>query len=69
MLHPSLGDDYHQYRTEDVYDATGKIVGKKLLQKADGDCHYLGENGCTIWGSHPAICRAFDCRKYARMMR
>jgi Fe-S-cluster containining protein len=69
MLHPSLGDDYRRYRTEDVYDGAGNVVGKKLLQKLDGSCHYLGEKGCVIWGQHPAVCKAFDCRKYARLMR
>ncbi len=32
-----------------------------LKRKPDGDCIYLGANGCTIWGRHPAVCRAFDC--------
>jgi Fe-S-cluster containining protein len=34
----------------------------------DGDCVYLGPQGCTIWGKHPAVCRAFDCVAFVRRM-
>lgn len=41
------------------------ITGKPglMVAKKPGtmDCIYLGENGCTIHGSAPIICRAFDC--------
>lgn len=32
-----------------------------LRHKPNGDCIYLGDDGCTIYGRQPAICRAFDC--------
>ena len=67
MLHPSLGDDYRTYESEDVM-SDSKLVGRKLKQREDGSCFYLSESGCTIWGRHPAVCRAFDCRKFARLM-
>ena len=35
---------------------------------AEGDCIYLGEKGCTIWGRHPAVCRAFDCAALVKRM-
>jgi len=31
----------------------------------NGDCVYLGDNGCTIHGRAPALCRAADCRSVA----
>ncbi len=33
-----------------------------LRKKANGDCFYLGEKGCTIWDKAPGVCKAFDCR-------
>lgn len=34
----------------------------------DGSCHYLGPDGCTIHDRAPAICRVFDCRRFAMSM-
>jgi hypothetical protein len=36
-----------------------------LAHKANGDCVYLGDSGCTIHGRAPALCRAADCRSVA----
>lgn len=38
--------------------------GGKLAQKANGDCLYLCESGCSIYESRPEPCRRFDCRDY-----
>lgn len=35
----------------------------QLKQKANGDCVYLGEAGCTIYDRRPNICAQFDCRQ------
>ncbi len=56
-LHQSLGDDVTLYEV----DTSGDV----LKRKADGSCHYLGEQGCTIYERRPVVCRAFDCRSYA----
>jgi hypothetical protein len=41
-----------------------------LTHKPNGDCVYLGENGCTIYPDRPHICRIFDCREvYRRFMQ
>ncbi len=61
VLHPSLGDDPTRYAT--VQDAEW---GVKLAQKPDGSCVYLKDGGCGIHERRPAICRAFDCRVYAK---
>ena len=36
-----------------------------IAHKPNGDCVYLGEEGCTIHGRAPALCRAADCRSLA----
>jgi hypothetical protein len=59
-LHPALGDDPRDY---DYKVVEGGII---LQSKPDGSCIYVGDKGCTIWDRRPAICRAFDCRVYAR---
>jgi len=64
VLHPEMGDRAVDYLTQEV---TNPITGKRCLalqQKPNGDCIYLGENGCTIHGRAPAICREFDCRRF-----
>jgi Fe-S-cluster containining protein len=35
---------------------------------ANGDCIYLGDKGCTIWGRHPEVCRIFDCAAFVKRM-
>lgn len=37
-----------------------------LAHKANKDCWYLGESGCTIHGETPLICRRMDCRVIAK---
>jgi Fe-S-cluster containining protein len=36
--------------------------GPILKRRPNGDCVYLGENGCTIHDRAPTVCRVFDCR-------
>lgn len=37
--------------------------GRAVLdRKPTGECVYLTENGCSIHGRAPDICRRFDCR-------
>lgn len=39
------------------------FIGKRALKMGDnGSCVYLGEKGCTINKSKPALCKSFDCR-------
>lgn len=53
------GDDPGRYKTK-------LVDGERVLRKKkDGNCVYLGSRGCTIYGSQPRMCRAFDCRVYA----
>ena len=37
----------------------GKTV---LKQRENGDCVYLGSEGCTIHDSAPIKCKSFDCK-------
>jgi Fe-S-cluster containining protein len=59
VLHPALGDDPSRYDCELV-----EGIGYVLKKKPDGTCIYLGDGSCTIWGWHPGVCKAFDCRVY-----
>jgi Fe-S-cluster containining protein len=61
VLHAAFGDDVASYRTKFV-DGAGYV----LEQREDGSCIYRQGNGCAVWERRPAICRAFDCRVYAR---
>lgn len=64
FLHPEQGDEVESYRHRVVTDrATGKPVFL-LATEADGQCVYLGQSGCTIYGRRPLLCRGFDCRKH-----
>lgn len=50
------------YETEPHPYIPGALM---IAHKPDGDCVYLDENGCTIHGRAPALCRAADCRSLA----
>ena len=36
-----------------------------IAHKQDGSCIYLDDNGCTIHGHAPSLCRSADCRALA----
>lgn len=40
---------------------------RMLAHQANGDCIYLGADGCTIHDRRPRLCRTMDCRTFARM--
>jgi len=62
MLLPEQGDvvESYQHIVVDLPEGRGAIVAKG----ADGNCIYLGMNGCTIHERAPFICRIFDCRRW-----
>jgi Fe-S-cluster containining protein len=62
VLFPDQGDVIADYDTE-ILEWPGQGEVHKLKHKGNGDCSYLGENGCTIYDRRPILCRAFDCRK------
>jgi Fe-S-cluster containining protein len=70
VLHELLGDDLSFYRADmKMVPATSTLHGKPdfaptLATKANGDCWYVGESGCTIYEQRPYVCRQFDCRKW-----
>lgn len=46
---------------------TESVNGRQVLaHKLNGDCVYLGPGGCSIYDRRPILCRAFDCRDWAR---
>lgn len=68
-LHPELGDLVDAYQTEPHMVPQMAAEGIRMLaHKPDGSCVYLGEQGCTIHGKAPALCREFDCRRWVRSM-
>lgn len=60
-IRPQSGDDPTRYETTEM---GGRLW---LKRKENGECLYLGEEGCTIWPNHPAICRVFDCAAFFLM--
>jgi Fe-S-cluster containining protein len=62
VLFPERGDRIADYQTRTIPSAHGPLT--ILQQKPNGDCVYLGEQGCTIHERAPALCRRFDCRAY-----
>jgi Fe-S-cluster containining protein len=52
-----------QYITVPVLGPGGKEA-RMLAHKPNGDCIYLGDGYCTIHDMAPAVCKAFDCRKW-----
>jgi len=67
MLKPEDNPDL--YQTAETISALTGETGLALAQKPNGDCVYLGEEGCTIYDRAPAICRHFDCRQMAALLR
>lgn len=61
VLFPEHGDDITQYETEVIGTKDGEDI-HRLKFKENGDCHYLGPDGCTIHDRAPSVCRYFDCR-------
>jgi hypothetical protein len=57
------GDDLSQYQTEPhPYMPEARM----LKHKPNGDCLYLGEEGCTIPATKPLMCQEMDCRRIAQ---
>lgn len=61
MLLAQEGDDVAAYE-HDIVTLPGAGRGPILKRKPNGDCIYLGADGCTIHDRAPAVCRVFDCR-------
>ncbi len=62
VLFPEDGDDVSLYDCDTV--KTSRETLHVLRHRPNGDCIYLGDNGCTIYDHAPAVCRRFDCRRY-----
>lgn len=60
-LLPEKGDDVSSYQTAMCY-TPGKVPYLILDRHPNGDCVYLGPDGCTIHDRAPWTCRTFDCR-------
>lgn len=58
------GDDAGSYLTEPAINPVTGEEGLSLRHKPDGSCVYLNENGCSIHGRAPVVCREFDCRRW-----
>lgn len=56
----TAGDDLTFYDSEVL---NGALV---LRHRPDGACVHLGRKGCSIWTKRPAVCRAFDCRRFVQ---
>lgn len=61
-LLPDEGDDVQSYEHDYIDLPMGRVP--VLKHKPNGECVYLGPNGCTIHDRAPYICRIFDCRRW-----
>jgi Fe-S-cluster containining protein len=74
MLLADEGDDVESYQHEIVELPARRLgplnhkagSGPILKRQPNGDCVYLGPEGCTIHDRAPVICRMFDCRNLIR---
>lgn len=64
FLFPEEGDDPSQYETEAAVNPLSGKPSLMLRMRPNGDCHYLGPDGCTIYDRIPLMCRVFDCRRW-----
>lgn len=64
MLFPEHGDDVASYETEEWTLPGTNETGRVLKKGPDGNCIYLGKEGCSIHERAPLICRTFDCRRW-----
>lgn len=64
MVMSDHGDDVASYDTT-TFPGMGDIPFLKF--KPNGDCMYLGVEGCTIHDRAPFMCRIFDCREQHKM--
>lgn len=55
-------DNPADYLTEPHSYIAGALM---LAHKANGDCIYLDEKGCSIHERAPSLCRSADCRSIA----
>ena len=53
-------DDLSKYQTE-PHPYMPKVL--VVAHKPNGDCLYLGDEGCTIHDTKPQMCREMDCRR------
>ena len=68
ILRPEDGYVVERYQTVDTVNPITHQPAKMLAHKENGDCFYLGPNGCTIHGSAPVLCTGYDCGEQYREM-
>lgn len=51
-----------EYQTEPHPSIPGALM---IAHKPNGECIYLNEQGCSIHGHAPVLCRTADCRSLA----
>jgi hypothetical protein len=59
-----LGDDVASYEFRVAKRPGSDEPVFLLATKENGECAYLGPEGCTIYERRPVLCRSFDCRKH-----
>jgi Fe-S-cluster containining protein len=61
---PECGDVIWTYEHEVIATLAGPVAVLKCAR--NGECVYVGRDGCTIQDRAPTVCRAFDCRDLYR---
>ena len=64
MMTPLRPDEAGSYQTAQWFrDGLNKPPVVILDRLPNGDCFYLGPDGCTIHERAPSACRDYDCRQ------
>jgi hypothetical protein len=66
LIVPLAEEEFADYDWAWITTRAGERLGRALQRKPNGECVYLGENGCTIHGRAPHVCQRFDCRELFR---
>ena len=66
LVSEDFGDDPSHYVCTPLEGQPGFF---QIAVRENGDCHYLGENGCTIHDQAPNMCQAFSCISFARKVK
>jgi hypothetical protein len=69
FIHEECGDIASEYETWPQTHPITRQPSVALKHGSDGNCIYLGKEGCTIHPRRPAMCREFDCRVFYKSFK
>lgn len=61
LIVPLANEEFEKYDWAWITTREGKRLGRALQRRPNGECVYLGEQGCTIHDHAPHVCQTFSC--------